>query len=103
MKTAFLTIITLITFVCGNPTHTSREIGNQAIYPRTFLVYEIDKECDILYLCDGAELAWEYKGIEDYCVNDYVTAIMGDNGTPDYIYDDEIIELRATGFTTERR
>lgn len=98
MRIFILTIITLITFLNGKQVHTPREIGDQAIYPRCFCVYEIDREYDILYLYDGTENNWEYEGVEDYCVGDYVCAIMGDNGTPDYIYDDEIIELRYGGF-----
>ena len=101
MRTYLLTIITILSFFVGNPQQTPREIGNQSIYPRTFLVYEIDEEYDIMYMVDGAGLDWSWKGTEDYNVGDYVCAIMGDNETPNYIYDDIMLELRYAGFYEE--
>lgn len=94
-----LIILTILSLFLGG--HTEREIGNQAIYPRTFYVYEIDEQNDIMYMVDGAGLDWSWKGTEDYCVGDYVCAIMGDNETPYNIYDDNMIELRHAGFYEE--
>ena len=81
----------------GDSVYTEVEIN--ALYPRAMYVSELNMETDELTLVDGAGLTWEYKGIEDYYVGDYVCAIMDDNGTPNSIYDDKIVSMRATGFT----
>ena len=63
------------------------------LYAKSMLVYEIDREYDILYLTDSNGNGWEYIGIEDLGVGDVVDCLMYDNQT-DIIYDDKIIKLQ---------
>jgi hypothetical protein len=70
------------------------------LYAKSMLVYEIDREYDILYLTDSNGNGWEYIGIEDLGVGDVVDCLMYDNQT-DIIYDDKIIKLQYSGFTAE--
>jgi hypothetical protein len=70
------------------------------LYAKSMLVYEVDREYDILYLTDSNGNGWEYVGIEDLGVGDVVDCLMYDNQT-DIIYDDKIIKLQYSGFTAE--
>lgn len=105
-----LTTINLITFAMGAPTHAPYELcDNHGIYATTMLVantevYDmgtstIEDDEGLIELVDSNGEGWNYEQYpEDYYPGDYVSALMDDNGTPNYIYDDIIIELRATGF-----
>lgn len=93
------TTLTILYLLCGVGQHKPVEIPNDhAIYPRGFIIAEMEKETDTLILDDGTGLEWKYEGIEDYWVGDYVVAIMDDNGTPNSIYDDIILDLRYGGY-----
>lgn len=70
------------------------------LYAKSMLVYEVDREYDILYLTDSNGNGWEYIGIEDLGVGDVVDCLMYDNQT-DIIYDDKIVKLQYSGFTVE--
>lgn len=97
IKIALLTI-NLVTFFMGNPIHTATEIAPEhGIYPQAMRVCEFIEETDEVICVDGNGNLWSYYGIEDYNINDLVAVIFDDNGTPE-IYDDIIIDVRATGF-----
>lgn len=66
-------------------------------YARTGFVVELDRENDIVVVEDWAGLTWEFYGIEDWEVNDIASMLMNDNGTPENIYDDEILSVRYGG------
>ncbi len=70
------------------------------LYAKSMLVYEVDREYNILYLTDSNGNGWEYVGIEDLGVGDVVDCLMYDNQT-DIIYDDKIVKLQYSGFTAE--
>lgn len=70
------------------------------LYAKSMIVYEVDREYDILYLTDSNGNGWEYIGIEDFGIGDVVDCLMYDNQT-DIIYDDKIVKLQYSGFTAE--
>lgn len=70
------------------------------LYAKSMIVYEVDREYDILYLTDSNGNGWEYIGIEDFEIGDVVDCLMYDNQT-DIIYDDKIVKLQYSGFTAE--
>ena len=72
---------------------------SEAYYPRAFVVSELDKENDEVICVDGVEFKWSFKEIEDWERGDLVVAIMSDNGTPNYLFDDYFVEIRYGGFT----
>lgn len=105
-----LVTINLISFLMGTPTHVPYELSkDHAIYATTMYVeytevYDmgtktIEDDEGLIALTDGNGNGWEYEQYpEDYYPGDYVSVLMDDNGTPNTIYDDIIIELRGTGF-----
>lgn len=70
------------------------------LYAKSMIVYEMDREYDILYLTDLNGNGWEYIGIDDFEIGDVVDCLMYDNQT-DIIYDDKIVKLQYSGFTAE--
>lgn len=105
-----LVTINLISFLCGNPIHIPTEISTEhAIYPQTMIIYDlevddkgtetVEDDDGVITLIDGVGFLWKVNEYpEDYNVGDYVAVIMDDNGTPESIYDDIILDMRATGF-----
>lgn len=67
------------------------------IYPRTGVIVKIYN--DVAVIEDGAGFLWEIDEPEDMIVGDVVSMIMVDNGTPESIFDDAIVEWRYGGFT----
>ena len=65
-------------------------------YPKAMVVYNIDKENDVVVLKDFNGNTWEFEGVEDWALNDLCTCLMYDNKTSS-IYDDEIVMTRYDG------
>jgi hypothetical protein len=68
-----------------------------SIYPLTVQVAELDHEADVVVCVDSAGNGWEFYGVEDWQVGDFVSLLMDDNGTPETIYDDVITMTRYAG------
>ena len=75
------------------------------VYPHTGKVISVEEVtvdeifCDYLITivdCAGRSWAW-FDDAEDWEVDDLASVIMYDNGTPDYVYDDEVISARYVG------
>ena len=68
------------------------------IYAQTFLVYEVDREYDIIYLMtlDG-EHEYKFESAEDWHAGDVASALMDSKGTPK-VTDDEILNLKYSGY-----
>ena len=75
----------------GNPTSVT-------YYPSCGIVTSLETETDSVIYEDPSGNIWDFKGIEDWAVNDVVALIMSDNGTPNYVYDDEPISWRYCGY-----
>ena len=97
IKKALLTLTALATIVAGSITAQAAPQDLTNIYPQTFIVYEIDREYDIIYLTTSTGFDYIWEGVEDWHAGDMASAIMNDNGTKN-ITDDEILTLRYTGY-----
>ena len=76
------------------------EIAIQAeLYPKAFVVSELDKVNNEVVCVDSTENLWSFKGTKNWHKGDMVVAIMSDNGTPDNLYDDYFVEVRYAGYT----
>ena len=69
-------------------------------YPRAMEIVEIDKGNDIAICVDAVGHEWEFDEPEDLEVGDIVICTLYDNGTKDTFIDDEIIDVRWSGYTT---
>lgn len=70
-------------------------------YPRAMEIVEIDKANDIAICVDAVGFEWEFTEPEDLEVGDIVICTMYDNGTKETIIDDEIIDVRWSGYYIE--
>lgn len=67
-------------------------------YPRAMEITEIDRKADIAVCVDAVGMEWEFTEPEDLEVGDVVICTMYDKGTVT-IVDDEIIDVRWSGYT----
>lgn len=74
--------------------------GFKKEYPQTMTVVQVDIATDTVTCEDATGNLWQFKGVEDWQVNDIVSMIMNDNGTEE-VFDDEIVKVRYNGFRSD--
>ena len=89
-----LILVFALVFAFGSGMLLKRQLDHY--YPKAMVVYNIDKENDVVVLKDFNGNTWEFEGVEDWAVNDLCTCLMYDNKTSS-IYDDEIVSTRYDG------
>ena len=71
--------------------------SEEKLYPRAFVITELDYENDLVIVEDATEHIWDFEEIEDWEIGDMVVAIMSDNGT-EIMSDDYFVEIRWAGY-----
>ena len=67
------------------------------IYPTSAIVTDVSN--DKITITDFEGRTWIfYADSEDWAVNDICAVIMDDNGTPETVYDDLVIQARYCGY-----
>ena len=90
-----ITITALLTAaILGGATAPIETLG---FYPKTTVVVELDGRTDTVTCVDFSGNEWSFVGVEDWCIGDYASFIICDNGTPE-IYDDIICDMRYNGW-----
>ena len=87
--------------VGGGVVHTNAEEDRGHLYPRTAVVWAIDRESDTVLCEDAMGFRWEFNGVEDWQPGDCVSLIMDSRGT-DSILDDEIVSARYSAWDLGR-
>lgn len=90
-----LTPIVYVAYVVACEPTTNSETN---LYPMTAVVYELDRENDLVTVEDANGNLWQFEGCEDWDINDICSMLMDDCGTAS-IYDDEIVMVRYSGTT----
>lgn len=67
-------------------------------YPTAGVVVALDEATDLVTFSTASGLLYEFYGIEDLEVGDIVAATMDDNGTPDNVLDDKVIDTKYAGW-----
>lgn len=95
-KTAF--ILALVAFIISliSPLVVS-QIKLNNTYPMTAVVVKVSRPNDTVTIRDFNGNLWQFKGAEDWEVNDIASCIM-DNKSTDRISDDEVISVRYDGY-----
>ena len=65
------------------------ECKNENIYPMTSVVVDVSEATDTVTVKDYNGNLWQFKGVEDWEIDDIATLLMNDNGTEE-IKDDFI-------------
>ena len=63
-------------------------------YPLAARVEAMKQAEDTVLFVDGAGNGWVISGIDDWQLGDVAGLLMDDNGTPEYIMDDIVIDVR---------
>lgn len=71
-------------------------LADFTVYPLTGKIVSIDYAEDLVVFVDGGGTLWEFYGVEDYFVGDFISCIVWNAGTLK-IYDDEIIDVVYAG------
>lgn len=70
-------------------------------YPACGIVYGLEYADDaVIVMTPDGEL-WEFYGCEDWAIGDICAMTFADAGIPNYIWDDEIIDVRYVGYIGE--
>lgn len=70
-------------------------------YPKASYVVALNYESDTVTVEDATGNLWDFYGCEDCMEGDIIVMTMDDNGTPNSIYDDEILQVRFSGWEME--
>ena len=78
-------------YIKANPTYET--------YPATGIVTTVSESGQFIEFTDFNGNQWTLDGDpEDWACGDRIAVIMSDNGTPESIYDDEIMSVRYCGW-----
>lgn len=61
------------------------------VYGKLAIVTDLDSNEDFVSVTDWNGSVWQFYGIEDWNIGDFVDLVMYDNLTEDFIYDDIVI------------
>ena len=77
----------------------SEQINANEVYPRAMEIIAFEEEHDTVVLEDAVGLSWCFYWIEDWEIGDMVIVMLDNNGTPDTITDDIIVDTYFSGYT----
>lgn len=99
MKKHIIIIIILLSILLDAQRVSAAERPqNSGYYANIGIIYEIDKNNDLVYFTDGVN-NWSFYGVEDWQLNDVVLVVMHDNNTQNTIKDDVIVSIRYSNIT----
>ena len=93
MKKKVIVIILILALLLDVQKVNAAETKNGSEYPATMVIYCVDYRLDVVYITDGYHIFY-FVGVEDLYIGDTLSLIMSDNGTPETVKDDEIIDYR---------
>lgn len=105
-KMLLLTILgisTFTSFIFGEAKGISNKskIPLDNCYATTGLITELNYETNEVIFENFNGYEYAFYGIEDWAVNDCVSVILYDNGTPE-IFDDEVVDVKYSGWEIYR-
>ena len=99
MKKRIIIIIILLSILLDVQRVSAAETQNSGYYANIGVIYEIDKNNDLVYFTDGVN-NWSFYGVEDWQLNDVVLVVMYNNNT-DTVKDDIIINCKYKNIKIE--
>ncbi len=74
-------------------------IAAVGLSPLTAKIVDLDRPNDVVTIETASGIRFAFEGCEDYCVGDYVSAILWKNGTPHDCRDDIIVSVHYAGYS----
>ena len=96
MKKLFLFALVVAATITMEPAK-----NNSEIYPTTGIVIETNFTADVVTVETFSGLQYEFSGVEDWELGDICSMLMNDSSTPDSVLDDEILQVRYSGYIKE--
>ena len=78
-----IALILILLFVAGT--------AEADLYYRFANIVDLEYDTDCVTADDGIGNLWEFYGCDYFFFDDLIVMIIDDNGTPDYIYDDTVL------------
>ena len=100
MRKKVVIVILLICLLLDVQRVNAAETKNGGEYPSTMIVYCVDYRLNLVYITDGYH-NYYFVGVEDLFIGDTLSLIMNDNGTPETVKDDIIIDYRYSDLQTK--
>lgn len=66
-------------------------------YAKVAIVIKVNHKTNVVTCKDYTGNLWKFKGCEDWMIGDIVGMVMNDNGTPNKLKDDKIVNVRYNG------
>lgn len=70
----------------------------EGLYAKSTVVVEVNEDDDIVVVEDFNGFLWKFEGCEDWVVGDICAMVMDNNGTPETIFDDIILNTTYCGW-----
>ena len=102
-KTALILLALLASAAvsCGSQAETAPRntltVRVEDLRAMTARVVELDRKTDTVTVENANGFRFAFYGCSDYCIGDYVSAVMHSNGTPE-IADDYFLAVRYSGY-----
>lgn len=97
IKMITVAMMTAIAIANGANVHNAT---NLHYYSMATAVIDVNENTDSVTGLDFNGNEWGWEGISDWEVGDVASLIMCDNGTPNYVYDDIIINENYSGWVS---
>lgn len=97
-KKLFLAVVMASTLLTGCGQKNLPVEPASKTYPNAGVVVGLDFGQDLVTISTGSGLLYEFYGIEDLYMGDIIAVTMDDNGTPETVLDDKIIDSKYAGY-----
>lgn len=97
IKTLTVAMMTAIALSNGA---NAQNVSNLHYYSMATAVVDVNEDTDSVIGLDFNGNEWGWYGISDWDNGDVATLTMCDNGTPNYIYDDIVVNANYSGWVT---
>ena len=97
-KKLFLMVAMASTLLAGSGQKNIQVEPASKTYPNAGVIVGLDEENDLVTISTGSGLLYEFYGVEDLFLGDIVAVTMDDNGTPNSVLDDKIIDSKYAGW-----
>ena len=97
LQVIFIAVIMFVFIMFAYKVNRSHKEEESHKYAMSTIVVDISDATDTVTIRDFNGNLWQFKGVEDWALDDICACVMDDNGTAE-IKDDEIISVRYSGY-----
>lgn len=102
MKKNLIAVIALATVTAStSPAYAADIPDASSLYSQTAVIVNLNYSIDLVTVQTAGGILYDFYGCEDYTINDFVSLMMWDNGTPNAIYDDAVIDAHYAGYSLD--